>query len=145
MEMQMRAPFEMTEGLTMLTKIVAEFPPESPHWNEAQNRFHFVDRLLRECLGWTSPAVDVEVSDGTGGRADYQLGKPAKAILEAKREATVFADLPTGSPSTVRKMAPLLQASKDPKLAFRVQGSAFAVPVEQKHDPVSAEIPRRDD
>ena len=101
----------MDEGWNKLNRIIEQFPPNSVHWNEAQNRFHFVDRLLKECLGWQHSDMDVETSDGVGGRLDYQLGKPAKAVLEAKRQAVEFADLPAGIPSRVRKIAPLIAAS----------------------------------
>jgi hypothetical protein len=48
----MQAPFEATEGRARLAAIISSFPVDSPYWNEAQNRFQFVDRLLTECLGW---------------------------------------------------------------------------------------------
>jgi GTPase SAR1 family protein len=109
----MQAPFEMTAGLEKLKAIIDAFPPESPHWNEAQNRFQFVDRLLTECLGWERPHMRVEDTDPTGGRADYILGTPARAVLEAKREAKIWHALPTGRPTTVRKLKPMLVASKE--------------------------------
>jgi hypothetical protein len=108
----MHAPFEMTEGLKRLAAIVQALPPDSPHWNEAQNRYQFVDRLLEECLGWEKPNIEVERSDELGGRADYILGKPAKAVLEAKREAILFDILPAPVGTILRKLQPLLQASK---------------------------------
>jgi hypothetical protein len=52
--MAMQALFELTDGLRKLKDIIGSFPPESPHWNEAQNRFQFVDRLLTECLGFSA-------------------------------------------------------------------------------------------
>jgi len=109
----MEAPFEMTEGRRRLEAIIAAFPPDSMHWNEAQNRFQFVDRLLLECLGWEKPFIEVEPSDELGGKADYLLGKPVKAVLEAKREAKKFDALPVGKPTTVRKIKPLMEASKN--------------------------------
>jgi predicted type IV restriction endonuclease len=108
----MRAPFELTVGLVRLRAIIEAFPPNSCHWNESENRFQFVDRLLTECLGWERPNIRVEQTDDGGGRADYILGQPAKAVLEAKREAKSFGNLPTGKPGTVRKLASLLEASK---------------------------------
>lgn len=113
----MHAPFEMTHGLAALRKIIASFPADSAHWNEAQNRFQFIDRLLIECLGWTQPEMRVEQLDGAGGRTDYELGWPTKAVLEAKREAEVFDTLPSGSPAKVRKLEPLLVASKSLRAA----------------------------
>lgn len=108
----MHALFEMPEGLKRLTEIVSSFPPDSAHWNEAQNRFQFIDRLLTECLGWERPDLEVERTDEAGGRADYTLGHPAKAVLEAKREAKLWTTLPTGTSHQVRKMASLLKVSK---------------------------------
>ena len=108
----MHALFEMSEGLKRLEEIVANFPPDSEHWNEAQNRFQFIDRLLTECLGWERPDIVVESTDEAGGRADYILGHPAKAVFEAKREAKLWKTLPTGTPHKVRKMASLLHVSK---------------------------------
>jgi len=109
----MQAPFELIEGRKHLQDIIDAFPPDSPHWNEAQNRFHFVDRLLKECLGWEHPYIDVECSDDAGGRSDYILGQqPKLAILEAKREARIFDALPVGKPTIVRKLEPLLKSCK---------------------------------
>jgi GTPase SAR1 family protein len=91
----MQARFELHEGLDKLTKIISVLPPDSPHWNEAQNRFQFIDRLLVECLGWDQVYMEVENTAEDGGRADYILGKPRRAVLEAKREALEWS-LPAG-------------------------------------------------
>lgn len=106
----MQALFEATEGRARLQKIIDAFPPESAHWSEAQNRFQFVDRLLIECLGWEHPYIEVENRDDAGGKADYILGRPPRAVLEAKKEARIFRTLPSGKPSIVRKLRPLLEA-----------------------------------
>lgn len=108
----MRAPFEMTEGLVRLRNILEGFPVGSEYWNEAQNRFQFVDRLLMECLGWERPNIRVEVTDELNGRADYALGHPIKAILEAKKEAVLFDIPPSGSTTLLRKIQPLVVSSK---------------------------------
>lgn len=107
-----QAKFEMTDGLQKVREIIRSFPPESPHWNEAQNRFQFVDRLLTECLGWEHPFIEVERRDDAGGKADYLLGKPVKAALEAKREAVAFDLLPAPQGAIVRKLRPLVSACK---------------------------------
>lgn len=109
----MQAPFELSEGEERLRSIISTFPPDSSHWNEAENRFQFVDRLFTECLGWEKPNIRVEVQDGIGGKADYVLGHPPKAVLEAKREAKAFGDLPVGKPTLVRKLEPLMKASPE--------------------------------
>ena len=114
-----QALFELSDGSKKLKEIVAAFPPNSPYWNEAQNRFQFIDRLLIECLGWQHEYMEVENTDELGGRADYLLGHPVKAILEAKREAAVFGALPTGKPTLVRKLTPLIEACKTFDAAVR--------------------------
>lgn len=106
----MQANIEMGEGRARLEGIISEFPPESTHWNEAQNRFQFVDRLLRECLGWEQPYVEVEATDEVGKRADYLLGKPVRAALEAKREAVLFRFAPAAKPLAARKLRPLVDS-----------------------------------
>lgn len=109
----MQAKIELDEGLANLRSIVSAFPADSSHWNEAQNRFQFVDRLLTECLGWQRPDISVEQPDGVGGRSDYHLGQaPVKAILEVKREAEHFDLPPKATRGIVRKMAPVLASSK---------------------------------
>ena len=104
----MKASFEMTTGKQNLDNIVRSFPLESPYWNEAQNRFQFIDRLLKECLGWEQPYIEVEATDDLKGKADYLLGKPAKAVLEAKKEAKKFDFLPGVRPNAARKLRPLI-------------------------------------
>ena len=122
----MLSKHEMTDGRKQLAEILRERPPESKEWNEAQNRFQFVDRLLTECLGWQIPHIKVEEPDGDGGRIDYLLGEtdPAKAILEAKRETVYFGDLPGGKRMQVRKLKPLLEASSELTSALTPHGSA---------------------
>jgi len=105
----MQAPFEMIEGRKRLKQILSEFPPDSCHWNEAQNRFHFVDRLLYHCLGWEHPNIEVEPWDEDGGKADYVLGKPPIAVLEAKRQAKHFRLLPASAPSAPRRLQPQME------------------------------------
>ncbi|MGF9758048.1 hypothetical protein AAII07_22885 [Microvirga sp. 0TCS3.31] len=104
----MQASVEMDEGLKRFKEIIEEFPEDSSHWNEAQNRFQFIDRLMIECLGWLRPDMNVEDSDQSGGKADYVLGNPPKAVLEAKRESKPWNSLPTGKTSQVRKIKPLI-------------------------------------
>lgn len=96
----MQSKFELHDGLAALEQIARELPPESEFWNEAQNRFQLIDRLLLECLGWDHAHMEVENTDEGGGRADYLLGKPVKAILEAKREASEW-HFPPGKKSDV--------------------------------------------
>jgi predicted type IV restriction endonuclease len=114
----MQAPFELTEGERRLRAIIGKFPPDSPHWNEAQNRFQFVDRLLTEVLGWERPYVEVENTDDLGGRSDYLLGKPPKAVLEAKKAAVGFSLPATSNPNAARKIEPIVKSCKNFQQAF---------------------------
>lgn len=114
----MQSKHEMTDGRRKLREILKNRPADSAEWNEATNRFQFVDRLLLECLGWQTPEIKVEQYDEAGGRTDYELGNPIRAILEAKRESRSFGDLPGGITSRVRKIEPLLEASKELRDAF---------------------------
>ncbi|WP_029618376.1 hypothetical protein, partial [Pseudorhizobium marinum] len=111
----MQATLDLTEGHARLKKILEEFPSDSPHWNEAQNRFQFIDRLLTECLGWEKLFISVE-DHNERGYTDYLLGNPTKAVLEAKREAHQFDILPPRSSSKSRKLRDLYNHCKQLKL-----------------------------
>ena len=63
--------------------------------SESQTRFHIIDKVLTECLGWDREAIEVEKYENNNGFTDYELGKPRIAILEAKREGKVF-EIPAG-------------------------------------------------
>jgi hypothetical protein len=73
---------------------------ETPR-NEASTRFHIIDRLLKECLGWVPEDIAVErYNEST--YTDYELGRPAaQLVVEAKREGTTFV-LPAGSSGRLR-------------------------------------------
>lgn len=69
--------------------------------NEAQTRFHILDQILFNCLGWDREN-EVEVEKFENGKfTDYELGKPRLAILEAKREGEVF-ELPAGVEASLK-------------------------------------------
>lgn len=92
----MIANIDISEGKINLGKIIASLPNNTYYWNEAQNRYQFIDRIINECLGWEKPYIEVEKRDEAGGIADYLLGSPVKAIIEAKREEKTF-DIPPNS------------------------------------------------
>lgn len=63
--------------------------------NEADTRFHIIDRLLREVLGWPSSSFKLEPAT-IDGYSDYHLLRPNGSlalIVEAKRTGVYF-DLP---------------------------------------------------
>lgn len=113
----MRAAVEMGTGRSKLQELLAKFPSDHAHWNEAENRFQFIDELLKDCLGWQKPDIHVEVSDDDRGRADYVLGVPAKGILEAKKPAKIWQDVPQSSKSKLQSIEALCLSSKEFKEA----------------------------
>ena len=77
--------------------------------NEATTRFKLIDRLLLEALAWDRDEFAVEAhEDGT--YTDYELGKPRRLIVEAKRESIGFT-LPAGCRSGVLPLRTLLDDS----------------------------------
>ncbi|EOB4245721.1 hypothetical protein ACIL2N_001496 [Vibrio metschnikovii] len=53
--------------------------------NEAQTRFHIIDRVLEDCFNWRDD-IEVEKHESKNGFTDYELGKPRILVVEAKRE-----------------------------------------------------------
>ena len=73
-----------------LRKLIEEFSPLGDLSNEAQTRFSFVDRFLKDCLGWTDAgSIKVEVYEH-GDRTDYECGQPRQLVIEAKRASEPF-------------------------------------------------------
>lgn len=90
----------------------------NPLRNEATTRFHLIDRLLENCLGWAKENFSLEVSYD-GEYSDYQLGKPAtRIIIEAKREGIYFT-LPSGFEKNVCKIRTLYEISEEIEKAIK--------------------------
>lgn len=88
----------------------------SANLNEADTRFHIIDRLLQDVLGWPTQAFRMEQST-VEGFADYHLLRPngkSALIVEAKRTGVYF-DLPANfnlrKPFRAVKTRTLLTAS----------------------------------
>ncbi|WP_254313656.1 hypothetical protein [Vibrio cholerae] len=62
--------------------------------NEAQTRFHIIDRVLEDCFNWRED-IEVEKYESKNGFTDYELGKPRTIVVEAKREGIPF-HIPAG-------------------------------------------------
>jgi len=106
---------------------------ESPEKrNEAETRFHFIDMLLFDCLGWDK--ADCTVEDRVGATiADYTLSAPRRAlIVEAKRGEVAFR-LPASNESnriwkiaTFKKLAPDVYAAIEQAIGYTIQrGTPF--------------------
>lgn len=98
---------ELDEGLTRLKSIIESLPDGAQYWHEADNRFKFIDQLFIDCFGWDRLNIDVEKRTSSGSKADYVLGNPVRAAVEAKRETPLF-NFPAGTKGGVpRKIKPL--------------------------------------
>lgn len=80
---------ELSTGIAALKKLIQDVGPEPGDRNEAETRFQIIDRLLVECLGCPRLQVHVETPQGRE-YTDYEIGSPALAIWEAKREGKPF-------------------------------------------------------
>jgi GTPase SAR1 family protein len=85
--------------------------------NEAQTRFHLIDFIIKECLGWEGD-VEVEQYEQANGFTDYELGKPRKLVVEAKREGVPF-QIPAGISSRLTMpLKSLVQGNVELKAAI---------------------------
>lgn len=114
----MRSNVSLEEGRRNIRDIISEYSGSLPNWNEADTRFHFIDRLLVECLGWPRAAIHNE-SRFDGEYRDYCLGNPAVVVWEAKRSGIHF-DLPADADrGTIRSLESILAVSKETESAIR--------------------------
>lgn len=84
----------------------------APELNEADTRFHIIDRLLFECLDWPSDEVHLEKAQGQE-YSDYELHTPPLAILEAKRTAVTFRIPITRRSALFRQIKDIASASPE--------------------------------
>jgi len=90
--------------------------------NEAETRFHFIDELLIECLGWDRSLIHVEKHEA-GKYTDYELGNPRALIVEAKREGKGFEIPAQKRKKILTPLQALCDLSKSAKEAIeQVQG-----------------------
>lgn len=83
----------LAEGEASLRDLISKLK-QNTDMNEAQTRFHIIDKVLFDCLGWSRDEVEVEKCEQRKF-TDYELGCPRLAILEAKREGKAF-EIPAG-------------------------------------------------
>ena len=76
-------------GQEALDRLINELTSQEPDWNEADTRFHIIDRIIVECLGWPRASLRMEQAHNQH-YADYELGAPRCAIWEAKRIGRTF-------------------------------------------------------
>ena len=83
---------DLTDGKAALARLLSDLHAEPIDFNEADTRHRILDRIIHECLGWDRAHTSVErrVNDEY---SDYELGAPAKVLVEAKRSGLYF-DIP---------------------------------------------------
>ncbi|MFG1463488.1 hypothetical protein V5F77_11375 [Xanthobacter sp. DSM 24535] len=106
------AASELNEGLANLERLIADLNGRDRTMNEAETRFHIIDRIIVECLGWPAHPDELHLEKAQGREySDYELGKPVTVIWEAKREGKLF-EVPK------RRTASLVHALSSVMLVF---------------------------
>jgi len=85
--------------------------------NEAQTRFHIIDKLIEQCLGWDKEEINIEQAYGRSF-TDYELGVPRLIIWEAKKEGVTFELPPNPSKNHLVDIGALMDFSDELKNAF---------------------------
>lgn len=110
----------LDDGRRNLGDLIIRVAPLGELSNEAETRFHFIDSLLTDCLGWETQDIHVEMHED-GDYADYELGRPTRAlIVEAKKSGLRFAF--PAEHSQKRPIIPIASlVAADPSLGAAIQ------------------------
>lgn len=107
----------LSDGQAALVELISKLDQNSD-MNEAQTRFHIIDKVLFDCLGWSRDEVEVEKSEQRTF-TDYELGHPRLAILEAKREGKTF-EIPAGlSKSLISDLPSIMKIDENSSSAIK--------------------------
>jgi hypothetical protein len=102
---------------TLLSTQLPAHGEAGPDRNEASTKYHVIDPLLSDVLGWPTSLIEVERHEESGF-SDYELGSPPSLLIEAKREGVYFS-VPAGWAREVAKLETLFAASKEVEKAVR--------------------------
>ena len=118
--MQVRSNVSLSEGQRNLRSVIQEIGSQATDWNEANTRFHIVDRLLIECLGWSKKPDRFRVEVHQDGEfQDYVLGSPEVVVWEAKRSGSYF-DFPADvDKKSIQSIQEIFSVSKTAEAAMR--------------------------
>lgn len=121
----------IAEGMEALNRLIDDVDKNQLDWNEAETRFHIIDRIIVECLGWPREVIQLEKSQGGRAYSDYELGRPRCVIWEAKRENRTF-ELPADpKENTIKDLPSIMALGGEAADAIRqVQGYCSARGVE---------------
>lgn len=98
----------IAEGQKALADLITDINKKSLNLNEAETRFHIIDHIIVDCLGWPRKHVRLEQPQGRS-YSDYELGHPRCSIWEAKKEGRTF-DLPSRSQKNIISDLPSILA-----------------------------------
>ena len=99
----------IADGQVALEALVKEINESKLDWNEAETRFHIIDRIIVDCLGWPRESIRLEQGQKHRAFSDYELGNPRCAIWEAKRQNRTF-ELPADPLGNIVKDLPSVMA-----------------------------------
>lgn len=109
---------DLTDGKAALARLLSDLRAQPIDFNEADTRHRILDRIIHECLGWDRAHTRVErrLNDDY---SDYELGAPAKVLVEAKRSGLYF-DIPIepNKHGIIRSLRSICALSKDFANAF---------------------------
>jgi GTPase SAR1 family protein len=109
--------FTLANGESALKDLIDKLSDNTKDMNESQTRFHIIDNLLFNCLGWSKDEVEVEKSEDNKF-TDYEFGIPRLAILEAKRENIYFTIPVTENKSVITDIRSIFRTSKPAEAAI---------------------------
>lgn len=102
----------IASGQKALASLIDSVSAHDAGRNEAETRFHIIDRILGDCLGWPPDVVHVEQAGPDRTYSDYELGEPRCAIWEAKGQSHVF-ELPAAVEHRAIRDLPSVMALND--------------------------------
>jgi GTPase SAR1 family protein len=116
----MQSNVSLSDGQKNLQRVLKELGAEVVDWNEANTRFHLIDRLLVECLGWPRVPNTFDLERYVNGDyRDYVLGDPAAVIWEAKRSGLYF-DFPADADKAIcQNIEDIFAVSKSAEAAIK--------------------------
>jgi predicted type IV restriction endonuclease len=127
---QLHSNVSLEQGRKNLRELISDLGPTVADWNEADTRFKVIDRILHECLGWSSDQVFME-HHHDGEYRDYSLGAPVLCIWEAKRSGIHFEFPADVTQKSTQAIEAVFAVSKSAEDAIRqVQGYCNAEGVE---------------
>jgi len=110
--MQSVVASELADGAASLDVLLKEVSNHNHDWNEAETRFHIINRLINECFGWPKEEMRLEKAQGREF-SDYELGTVPIVIWEAKKEGKSFEIPVRRIGSLIHGLASVMMLSQD--------------------------------